>query len=161
MNPFSCSSLFSFRMDSSSSVDLLQSITPLEIPRPKCHGMQFVPTRGRYGFYRTIRAEGSKYGVSIKGMGPRRPVLSKDLFTRPAVIEEEERGDQSQGSTESINHNSSSSSASSQISSDRSSPIEIEPDYPLDDIEEPPSRPAHPTTTTVTTNQRPILSTKF
>lgn len=40
-------------MDStSSSVDILQSITPLEIPRPKCHGMQFVPTRGRYGFYR-------------------------------------------------------------------------------------------------------------
>ncbi|KAF8381201.1 hypothetical protein PRIPAC_70343 [Pristionchus pacificus] len=149
-------------MDStSSSVDILQSITPLEIPRPKCHGMQFVPTRGRYGFYRTIRAEGSKYGVSIKGMGPRRPVLSKDLFTRPqTVIEEEERSEQSQGSTESINHHS--SSASSQISSDRSSPIEIEPDYPLDDDEpqQPPSsRPQiHPTQTT---NQRPILSTKF
>ncbi|GMT03939.1 hypothetical protein PENTCL1PPCAC_26113, partial [Pristionchus entomophagus] len=149
-----------FRMDSSSGVDLYASLTPLEIPRPKCHGMQFVPTRGRYGFYRTIRAEGSKYGVSIKGMGPRRPVLSKDLFQRPqTVIEEEERADNSQGSTESINqHNS--SSASSQISSDRSSPIEIEPDYPLDDDDQPPS---HPTTTTTSSssNQRPILSTKF
>uniref|UniRef100_A0A7E4VL56 Myozenin-3 n=1 Tax=Panagrellus redivivus TaxID=6233 RepID=A0A7E4VL56_PANRE len=47
----------------------------LQIPRPKCNGFQFVPTRGRMGFYRSIKRDGEKYGVQIKSQCQRRPGL--------------------------------------------------------------------------------------
>uniref|UniRef100_A0A1I7S0H0 Uncharacterized protein n=1 Tax=Bursaphelenchus xylophilus TaxID=6326 RepID=A0A1I7S0H0_BURXY len=50
-------------------------LRPMEIPRPKCVGMEFVQTIGRQGFYKTVRNEAQKYGVAIKEKGPRRPVL--------------------------------------------------------------------------------------
>lgn len=31
--------------------DSLCDLRPIEIPRPKFSGMQFISTRGRYGFY--------------------------------------------------------------------------------------------------------------
>ncbi|KAI6174373.1 hypothetical protein M3Y98_01183100 [Aphelenchoides besseyi] len=59
-------------------------ILPMEIPRPKCNGMTFVPTVGRRGFYKSIRNEGHKYGVAIKPSGPRRPTLpTADFWTPP------------------------------------------------------------------------------
>ncbi|KAI6190745.1 hypothetical protein M3Y97_00152000 [Aphelenchoides bicaudatus] len=59
---------------------------PVEIPRPKCHGLEFVPTRGRHGFYKSIRNEGHKYGLQIKSMGPRRPALptANDFWNPPS-----------------------------------------------------------------------------
>ncbi|CAD6189071.1 unnamed protein product [Caenorhabditis auriculariae] len=71
--------------------DNLCDLGRMEIPRPKCTGMQFVATRGRQGFYRTIRENGAKYGLQIKPQGPRRPQLSSDLFHRPLTVMEENR----------------------------------------------------------------------
>ncbi|MFH4979183.1 hypothetical protein AB6A40_005892 [Gnathostoma spinigerum] len=56
--------------------DALCNIQPLEIPRPQVSGLQFIPTRGRQGFYRSIRREGAQYGVKIRENGPRRTPLS-------------------------------------------------------------------------------------
>ncbi|KAI1730869.1 hypothetical protein Ddc_03588 [Ditylenchus destructor] len=55
--------------------DTLCNLSPVEIPRPKCAGFQFVRTRGRMGFYQSIKRDGEKYGVQIKNQGPRRPSL--------------------------------------------------------------------------------------
>uniref|UniRef100_A0A915DBL9 Uncharacterized protein n=1 Tax=Ditylenchus dipsaci TaxID=166011 RepID=A0A915DBL9_9BILA len=55
--------------------DTLCSLRPMEIPRPKCAGFQFVPTRGRMGFYMSIKRDGEKYGIQLKNQGPRRPSL--------------------------------------------------------------------------------------
>ncbi|KAL3990426.1 hypothetical protein ACH3XW_31725 [Acanthocheilonema viteae] len=60
--------------------DSLCNMEPVQIPRPQISGLQFIPTRGRLGFYATIRRDGEKYGVEIKPIGPRRPVLSDGLF---------------------------------------------------------------------------------
>uniref|UniRef100_A0A914XVW0 Uncharacterized protein n=1 Tax=Panagrolaimus superbus TaxID=310955 RepID=A0A914XVW0_9BILA len=58
------------------SRDSLCNIGAVQIPRPKCAGFQFVPTRGRMGFYRSIKRDGHKYGIEIKNeRGPRRPQL--------------------------------------------------------------------------------------
>ncbi|CAP34379.1 Protein CBG15948 [Caenorhabditis briggsae] len=69
--------------------DNLCELGRLEIPRPKCQGMQFVATRGRQGFYRTIRENGAMYGIQLKPQGPKRPQLSSDLFNRPMTVPEE------------------------------------------------------------------------
>ncbi|CAI5455085.1 unnamed protein product [Caenorhabditis angaria] len=73
--------------------DNLCELGRMEIPRPKCQGMQFVATRGRQGFYRTIRENGAKYGIQLKPQGPKRPQLSSELFSgsmfRPATVPEE------------------------------------------------------------------------
>uniref|UniRef100_A0A1I7U073 Uncharacterized protein n=1 Tax=Caenorhabditis tropicalis TaxID=1561998 RepID=A0A1I7U073_9PELO len=69
--------------------DNLCELKRLEIPRPKCQGMQFVATRGRQGFYRTIRENGAMYGIQLKPQGPKRPQLSSDLFNRPMTVPEE------------------------------------------------------------------------
>uniref|UniRef100_A0A8R1E4X6 Uncharacterized protein n=1 Tax=Caenorhabditis japonica TaxID=281687 RepID=A0A8R1E4X6_CAEJA len=69
--------------------DNLCELGRLEIPRPKCQGMQFVATRGRQGFYRTIRENGAMYGIQLKPQGPKRPTLSSDLFNRPTTVPEE------------------------------------------------------------------------
>ncbi|CAD5228756.1 unnamed protein product [Bursaphelenchus okinawaensis] len=50
-------------------------LRPMEIPRPKCAGMEFVPTIGRQGFYKSVRNEAHKYGITIKEKGPKRPTL--------------------------------------------------------------------------------------
>lgn len=55
--------------------DTLCKLRPVEIPRPKCAGLQFVATRGRFGFYQSIKRDGEKYGIQIKSQGPRRPTL--------------------------------------------------------------------------------------
>ncbi|VIO89956.1 Uncharacterized protein BM_BM18090 [Brugia malayi] len=60
--------------------DSLCNMEPVQIPRPQISGLQFIPTRGRLGFYATIRRDGEKYGVGMKPIGPRRPVLSESLF---------------------------------------------------------------------------------
>ncbi|VDK75098.1 unnamed protein product [Litomosoides sigmodontis] len=60
--------------------DSLCNMEPVQIPRPQISGLQFIPTRGRLGFYATICRDGEKYGVEIKRIGPRRPVLSDGLF---------------------------------------------------------------------------------
>ncbi|CAI2357528.1 unnamed protein product [Caenorhabditis sp. 36 PRJEB53466] len=69
--------------------DNLCELGRLEIPRPKCQGMQFVATRGKQGFYRTIRENGAMYGIQLKPQGPKRPQLSSDLFNRPMTVPEE------------------------------------------------------------------------
>ncbi|VDL69487.1 unnamed protein product [Nippostrongylus brasiliensis] len=69
--------------------DSLCDLGRMEIPRPQFHGMQFVATRGKLGFYKTIRENGSKYGLQVKAQGPRRPVLSNDIFLRPSTVKEE------------------------------------------------------------------------
>uniref|UniRef100_A0A0N5AAN7 MBD domain-containing protein n=1 Tax=Syphacia muris TaxID=451379 RepID=A0A0N5AAN7_9BILA len=56
--------------------DTLCNLRPLEIPRPHVPGFQFIPTRGRQGFYKSIRRDGAQYGIHIKPMGPRRPTLA-------------------------------------------------------------------------------------
>uniref|UniRef100_A0A1I8ACW1 IRS-type PTB domain-containing protein n=1 Tax=Steinernema glaseri TaxID=37863 RepID=A0A1I8ACW1_9BILA len=67
------------------------NLKPLEIPRPKCQGMQFITTRGRQGFYQSIRRNGAQYGLQIKPMGPRRSALPDQSFwTRPETVKEEE-----------------------------------------------------------------------
>uniref|UniRef100_A0A914EAX0 Uncharacterized protein n=1 Tax=Acrobeloides nanus TaxID=290746 RepID=A0A914EAX0_9BILA len=66
--------------------DSLCNIGPLEIPRPKCEGFQFIPTRGRMGFYRSIKRDGGKYGLKINTQGPRRPALP-DAFIRSTSVE--------------------------------------------------------------------------
>ncbi|CAB3400629.1 unnamed protein product [Caenorhabditis bovis] len=73
--------------------DNLCELGRLEIPRPKCTGMQFIATRGRQGFYRTIRENGAKYGLQIKPQGPKRPQLSSELFSRPMTLHEENAED--------------------------------------------------------------------
>ncbi|VDM92352.1 unnamed protein product [Onchocerca ochengi] len=60
--------------------DSLCNMEPVQIPRPQISGLQFIPTRGRLGFYATIRRDGEKFGVGMKPIGPRRPALSDDLF---------------------------------------------------------------------------------
>ncbi|VDN07457.1 unnamed protein product [Thelazia callipaeda] len=82
--------------------DSLCNLEPIQIPRPQISGLQFIPTRGRLGFYKealyyslntlfknhetdikifyTIRRDGENYGVEMKPIGPRRPVLSQELF---------------------------------------------------------------------------------
>ncbi|EFO24341.1 hypothetical protein LOAG_04144 [Loa loa] len=66
--------------------DSLCNMEPVQIPRPQISGLQFIPTRGRLGFYATIRRDGEKYGVGMKPIGPRRPVLSDGLFTYDSNI---------------------------------------------------------------------------
>uniref|UniRef100_A0A183CE76 Sialyltransferase n=1 Tax=Globodera pallida TaxID=36090 RepID=A0A183CE76_GLOPA len=49
------------------------SMDTFEIPRPKCVGMQFVPIRGRYGYYQTVnKGVAIKYGLTQQ---QRRPML--------------------------------------------------------------------------------------
>ncbi|EYC40842.1 hypothetical protein Y032_0594g423 [Ancylostoma ceylanicum] len=71
--------------------DNLCDLGRMEIPRPQFHGMQFVATRGKLGFYKTIRENGGKYGIQVKSQGPRRPALSNDIFVRPPPVSMEER----------------------------------------------------------------------
>ncbi|KAK6114526.1 hypothetical protein QQG55_56445 [Brugia pahangi] len=66
--------------------DSLCNMEPVQIPRPQISGLQFIPTRGRLGFYATIRRDGEKYGVGMKPIGPRRPVLSESLFKHDCNI---------------------------------------------------------------------------
>ncbi|KAK0405694.1 hypothetical protein QR680_018142 [Steinernema hermaphroditum] len=67
------------------------NLPPMEIPRPKCQGMQFITTRGRQGFYQSIRRTGAQYGLQIKPMGPRRAALPDQSFwSRPETVKEEE-----------------------------------------------------------------------
>lgn len=56
--------------------DTLCNLRPLEIPRPHVPGFQFITTRGRQGFYKSIRRDGAQYGIHIKSTGPRRPTLA-------------------------------------------------------------------------------------
>ncbi|CCD61700.1 uncharacterized protein CELE_B0302.5 [Caenorhabditis elegans] len=79
--------------------DNLCELKRLEIPRPKCQGMQFVATRGRQGFYRTIRENGAMYGIQLKPQGPKRPQLSSDLFNRPMTVPEENSEDVEEAQT--------------------------------------------------------------
>uniref|UniRef100_A0AC34Q3R0 Uncharacterized protein n=1 Tax=Panagrolaimus sp. JU765 TaxID=591449 RepID=A0AC34Q3R0_9BILA len=65
------------------SRDGLLNIGTVQIPRPKCQGFQFVNTRGRMGFYRSIKRDGEKYGIQMKNMGPRRPQLPDAGFWKP------------------------------------------------------------------------------
>jgi|UniRef100_A0AC35FQM8 hypothetical protein len=66
------------------SRDSLCNIGAVQIPRPKCAGFQFVPTRGRMGFYRSIKRDGHKYGIEMKNeRGPRRPQLPDAGFWAP------------------------------------------------------------------------------
>ncbi|VDK48079.1 unnamed protein product, partial [Cylicostephanus goldi] len=58
--------------------DSLCDLGRMEIPRPQFQGMQFVATRGKFGFYKTIRENGGKYGIQVKPQGPRRPALSNE-----------------------------------------------------------------------------------
>ncbi|XGW33336.1 hypothetical protein V3C99_017631 [Haemonchus contortus] len=69
--------------------DSLCDLGRMEIPRPQFHGMQFIATRGKLGFYKTIRENGSKYGVQVRPQGPRRPVLNNDIFQKPSAVKEE------------------------------------------------------------------------
>uniref|UniRef100_A0A0N4ZR25 Homeobox protein 2-like n=1 Tax=Parastrongyloides trichosuri TaxID=131310 RepID=A0A0N4ZR25_PARTI len=62
--------------------DTLCNLKPLGIPRPTINGLKFIPTKGRMGFYKTIKQEGEKFGVSIKNQGPRRPALPGADFWR-------------------------------------------------------------------------------
>ncbi|CAG9531232.1 unnamed protein product [Cercopithifilaria johnstoni] len=66
--------------------DSLCNMEPVQIPRPQISGLQFIPTRGRLGFYASIRRDGEKYGVEIKPIGPRRPLLSDGLFVNDSNI---------------------------------------------------------------------------
>ncbi|KAE9551925.1 hypothetical protein FO519_004854 [Halicephalobus sp. NKZ332] len=65
------------------SRESLCNIGLVQIPRPKCQGFQFVNTRGRMGFYRSIKRDGEKYGIQMKNMGPRRPQLPDAGFWKP------------------------------------------------------------------------------
>uniref|UniRef100_A0A1I7XG68 SH2 domain-containing protein n=1 Tax=Heterorhabditis bacteriophora TaxID=37862 RepID=A0A1I7XG68_HETBA len=127
--------------------DNLCELGRMEIPRPQFHGMQFVATRGRQGFYKvTIRENGSKYGLQIKPQGPRRPILSSDLFqwyaySPTSVKEEDSDGTVSPTPTQITlrkgDGHSDESSRSSQLSnysslSNSPSPFDLEPDYPND-----------------------------
>ncbi|KAM3727586.1 Uncharacterized protein ACO02O_04240 [Dirofilaria immitis] len=67
--------------------DSLCNMEPIQIPRPQISGLQFIPTRGRLGFYATIRRDGEKYGVGVKPIGPRRPALSDILFRDDSNIQ--------------------------------------------------------------------------
>ncbi|VDM76362.1 unnamed protein product [Strongylus vulgaris] len=62
--------------------DSLCDLGRMEIPRPQFNGMQFVATRGKLGFYKTIRENGGKYGIQVKPQGPRRPALSSDVYVK-------------------------------------------------------------------------------
>ncbi|TKR82514.1 hypothetical protein L596_016231 [Steinernema carpocapsae] len=129
------------------------NLPPLEIPRPKCQGMQFINTRGRHGFYQSIRRNGAQYGLQIKPMGPRRAALPDQSFwMRPETVAEEEPGQQHEQQTTSIrsspaanrdsgmsSDNESRRSSHSYFSSNDSSPnsgfrfsqpIMEEPEYP-------------------------------
>ncbi|VDK46320.1 unnamed protein product [Anisakis simplex] len=63
--------------------DTLCNLRPLEIPRPHIPGLQFIPTRGRLGFYKSIRRDGAQFGLQIKPMGPRRPALADACWDPP------------------------------------------------------------------------------
>ncbi|VDK44603.1 unnamed protein product [Anisakis simplex] len=52
------------------------NLQPTEIPRPRISGLEFIPTRGRLGFYKCVK--------NSLPATPRRPVLSEDVFTIPA-----------------------------------------------------------------------------
>uniref|UniRef100_A0A7E4WBL5 IRS-type PTB domain-containing protein n=1 Tax=Panagrellus redivivus TaxID=6233 RepID=A0A7E4WBL5_PANRE len=70
------------------SRDAMSKMGTVQIPRPKCSGFQFVPTRGRMGFYRSIKRDGEKYGIQMKNQGPRRPTLpDANFWQQPAVSE--------------------------------------------------------------------------
>jgi len=56
----------------------------MQIPRPKCSGMQFIQTRCRQGIYLSIRRHGAQYGLSVPAQGPRRPPLS-NLFSMSII----------------------------------------------------------------------------
>ncbi|VDN44675.1 unnamed protein product [Gongylonema pulchrum] len=62
--------------------DSLCNLEPVQIPRPQISGLQFIPTRGRLGFYKSIHRDGEKYGVGIKTIGPRRPPLADVCFVK-------------------------------------------------------------------------------
>jgi len=59
--------------------DSLCNMQPMQIPRPKCSGMEFVQTRGRQGFYLSLRRKGGAFGIQPLIQGPRRPALA-NLF---------------------------------------------------------------------------------
>ncbi|CAI4228526.1 unnamed protein product [Auanema sp. JU1783] len=113
----------------------------MEIPRPEFKGMQFVATRGKMGFYRTIRANGAQYGLQMKQQPPRRPALSSSLFQRPDTVKEEDSDDtisppptpRRQEYGHSDNDDSSSSQMSNySVSPQPPSPVDLPPDYPDD-----------------------------
>lgn len=125
--------------------DSLCDLGRMEIPRPQFHGMQFVATRGKLGFYKTIRENGSKYGVQIKAQGPRRPILSNDIFLRPMTVKEESTEDVASTENRTTIRYPASRAKPNDIEQERfnenpkshesrSQPIrvELEPDYPSD-----------------------------
>uniref|UniRef100_A0A915AV60 Uncharacterized protein n=1 Tax=Parascaris univalens TaxID=6257 RepID=A0A915AV60_PARUN len=59
----------------SATRDTFCNLQRMEIPRPQISGLEFVPTRGRLGFYKSIQK-------SIP-TAPRRPPLSEVHFTAP------------------------------------------------------------------------------
>ncbi|KAE9413418.1 hypothetical protein Angca_006216 [Angiostrongylus cantonensis] len=124
--------------------DSLCDLGRMEIPRPQFRGMQFVATRGKQGFYKTIRDNGSKYGLQVKPQGPRRPVLSNDLFLRPSTMEEDVKPDKSSQSavrhavsrTKSVDTECAKNTEQSNNTSlrNQTTRVELEPDYPEDYI---------------------------
>ncbi|KAK6031000.1 hypothetical protein OSTOST_02852 [Ostertagia ostertagi] len=125
--------------------DNLCDLGRMEIPRPQFHGMQFIATRGKLGFYKTIRENGSKYGVQVRAQGPRRPVLSNDIFLKPSTVKEEAVEDSPLPENRNANRPPISRAKPSDPDRDRNSQnskngvsrsqpirVELEPDYPSD-----------------------------
>ncbi|KJH40516.1 hypothetical protein DICVIV_13529 [Dictyocaulus viviparus] len=117
--------------------DTLCDLGRMEIPRPQFYGMQFVATRGKQGFYKTIRDNGSKYGIQVKAQRSRRPVLSNDLFLRPLNMEEkiaEDRHSTSRTKPNNTDLNQYTQHVNNSDSRNKSICMELEPDYPDDYI---------------------------
>ncbi|KAK5980025.1 hypothetical protein GCK32_000126 [Trichostrongylus colubriformis] len=122
--------------------DSLCDLGRMEIPRPQFRGMQFIATRGKLGFYKTIRESGSKYGLQVRPQGPRRPVLNNDIFLKPSTVKEETAEDTSASESRIANRPPVSRAKPTdterdkniQNSGPRNQPIrvELEPDYPSD-----------------------------
>uniref|UniRef100_A0A914ZDE3 Uncharacterized protein n=1 Tax=Parascaris univalens TaxID=6257 RepID=A0A914ZDE3_PARUN len=134
--------------------DTLCNLRPLEIPRPHISGLQFIPTRGRLGFYKSIRREGAQYGIQIKPSGPRRPALAdacwgpiepaKEINAESCCMGSNTSNTQRleyprQGQCSSLSSSDDESHTSSQLSncsddSSKKSPLD-EPEYPEPDYD--------------------------
>uniref|UniRef100_A0A0N5BG37 Homeobox protein 2-like n=1 Tax=Strongyloides papillosus TaxID=174720 RepID=A0A0N5BG37_STREA len=105
--------------------DTLCNLKPLGIPRPTIKGLKFIPTKGRMGFYKTIKQEGEKYGVSIKNQGPRRPALPGADFWKQNQEGTDEKKESREGNREEkdINENNNNEKMSNYNQNDEASDI--------------------------------------
>ncbi len=71
------------------------SLQPLRIPRPQCTGMEWVPTRGRQGYYLSTRRR--DYGNNGQ---PKRPPLAGLFESIPKTLETIKDKEKEQASAE-------------------------------------------------------------